>query len=184
MQDMGLLVDLRAALAEAQSFRMSKNFLFRARFLPVSQATIYRWLNGSVDPGLSRLTETIKALKEFIALERARVARGGKTLGGALHLDEEFFAAQRAGVTVRLKQQEFKVLAALRSTPRPAYFDWISQASGVSAASLPRAISELRRKLDDLDFEIVTIWGRGGEPSAYALSDRAATTRAAVTEAA
>jgi len=179
MQDAGPLSDLRKELVKAEALRFSKSELFRRGFLPASPSTIYRWLAGDVDPGLARLTATVKALRDFVGAERKRLAVGGVSKGGSLVANAEFGTIERGGRVVKLKEQEFKLFEAVRSARGPAYLDWIGDVTGMGKSSLHRAACMLRRKIQDLDFELVTIGGRGGEPPAYALSDRAGGTEAA-----
>ena len=162
---------LRDVLRRAERLNLCVHNVVRRGALPVGTATIYRWLRPGARPGAHRLAVVTAAALEFVSFEENRLKRGAKTFGGPLTLDEEFSRAERGGATVALKGQEFKLLETLKSTPRPAYFDWICDVSGISPKSLPRAKSELSRKLDALDLEVRTITGKGGEPSAYYLDD-------------
>lgn len=170
-QSLDDLGSLRAELERAKRLRLSPHRIDEEAKLPVHLGTLYRWLGGEVEPKLRTFNATLAAIREFLDGEEERLKRGAKTRGGRIMLEEENYAVVRDAKRVPLKGQEFKLLEVLTSTPRPAYFDWICDVSGISLASLPRAASELRRKIECLDLNVKTIPGKGGEMSAYFLED-------------
>lgn len=69
-----LLAPLRAAIAEGERMNLSLHELCKRAKPPADTATIYRWLSGGGEPGLFLFAAVVKALEEFNAAERARIA--------------------------------------------------------------------------------------------------------------
>ncbi len=171
-QEADLLRALRREMERARDVNLSPNEVARAAGVPVGRTTLYRWLcDDECNPGVRQLEATLAAVRRFLDAEQTRFARGANTQGGPWIVDEEARIVKRGNVAVGLKGQEFELFIALDRTPRALLRSWICEHYAIPPKSFERALSELRRKIKNIDLKIIPRRSLLGDGVMYALAE-------------
>ncbi len=116
---------LREELAQAEDMRLSLPRLEREGVFPVSLGTIYRWLNGSVDPGARLLQKTVESIREFLEKERHRI----QSESAERSSDQLWNVLTSAGASVQReipKGARYILVVYSEDAPEKAYCQWDS----------------------------------------------------------